>query len=72
MRPQTIKTKGDYKIMPDTNSMWVVFETCDPNSNHIHDYDAMATFKTEQDAIKYEMENPEYRTRKYVRITHNN
>jgi len=50
--------------------MWVVFEACSPESTSIHSYDAMQTFNTEQEAIEYQMENPEYRIRKYVRITH--
>lgn len=49
---------------------WIVFENCDANdeSHNIYNYNFSACFDTEQEAIAHEMQNPDYRVRRYVKI----
>ena len=52
--------------------MWIVFEKSNASGNDsIYNYDAMKVFEEETEAIKYEIENEEYRVRKYVPLPEN-
>lgn len=59
---------------PETGvlEIWAVFETCQArpdamNRHNIFDYDCIASFRDEKDAIACELENPGRRVRKLVR-----
>ncbi len=60
---------------PDVNfiEIWAVFEHCSArpdklNQFNIFDFDCIETFRSEQDAIQYEMANGGRRVRKLIRI----
>ena len=49
--------------------MYILFEKANANGDDsIHNYDAMGCVSTEQEAMKWRDENPEYRVYKYCRV----